>query len=125
MHFHRTNLLGPVDVVVVNGIQVTSIPRTLLDLGAVVPYEIVELAVQDAVIRNLVTHEQLFAVLVRKIAIEGNGHRWHSTATAARRDMERRRSITASGWDHYEYGWSDVSENAQSTRNQLAAILAP
>jgi hypothetical protein len=162
----------------------------LLDLGAVLPYEIVEHAVGDAVVRKLVSHEQLFAVLERagcrgrrgtaalratvrdalpdekleselewrlsklfqpmhglvlqhrlicadgrevrldaarpdrQIAIEANGHRWHATKIRLPRDMERRRSIKLSGWDLYEYGWSDVVETPGLVRAELARILA-
>jgi hypothetical protein len=149
----------------------------------------VERTVGDAVVRNLVTHEQLFAVLERaggrgrrgtaklravvrhalpdekleselewrlsklfppgrglvlqhritcvdgrevrfdaaepdrRIAIEANGHRWHATTERLRRDMERRRSIKASGWDLYEYGWSDVVETPALVRAELARLL--
>ena len=188
---HRTDLLDVLDVDVVDGIPCTSGPRTLLDLGAVVPFGIVQCAVQDAVIRDLVTHAQLFAVLDRvgkrgrrgtaklrrvvrhalpdekleselerrllalfppnhgfllqyeltcvdgrrvrldaarpdlKLAVEGNGHRWHSTAKDTRRDLERRRSIKASGWDLWEYGWSDVVETPMLVTAQIAALIEP
>ncbi|MCU1374656.1 MAG: hypothetical protein JWO68_1942 [Actinomycetia bacterium] len=39
--------------------------------------------------------------------------------------MARRRSIQATGWDHYEYGWSDVTETPEDTRAELARLLAP
>jgi hypothetical protein len=60
----------------------------------------------------------------RKIAIEASGHRWHGTSKQLRNDMARRRSIQASGWDHYEYGWSDVTEGADATRAELARTLS-
>jgi hypothetical protein len=190
VQFHRTNLMDPLDIVVVDGIRCTARPRTLLDLGAVLPFEIVHEAVQDAVIRKLVTREALVSVLERvggrgrrgtaafraaldcelpegleselerrllalcppghqlvlqheltcidgrrvrldaarpdrKIAIEAVGHRWHATAKKLRADMARRRSIQATGWDHYEYGWSDVTETPEDTRAELARLLAP
>lgn len=62
---HRTNRLDPADVVVMDGIPCTSPARTLLDLGAVLPYELVEPIVQDAVIRKLVSHAGLLAMLER------------------------------------------------------------
>jgi len=186
---HRTNRLDPPDRTIVDGMPVTSLPRTLLDLGAVLPYEIVEQAAHDAVIRKLVTFESLVAVVDRlggrgrrgvgvlravllgaalderleselerrlvalapksphielqhrmtcvdgrvvrldvarrdrRIAVEGNGDRWHTTPKDARRDRERRRSIQASGWDHYEYGWSEVTETPELVRAELAVLL--
>jgi len=186
---HRTNRLDPPDRTIVDGMPVTSLPRTLLDLGAVLPYEIVEQAAHDAVIRKLVTFESLVAVVDRlggrgrrgvgvlravllgaalderleselerrlvalapksphielqhrmtcvdgrvvrldvarrdrRIAVEGNGDRWQTTPKDARRDRERRRSIQASGWDHYEYGWSEVTETPELVRAELAVLL--
>jgi hypothetical protein len=189
VQYHRTNLLDPLDFTVVDGIACTRIPRTLLDLGAVLPFELVHAAIEDAVIRRLVTKIQLVAVLERvggrgrrgtaslraalrselpeqleselerrlwalfprdhglvaqhpmtcidgrrvrldaadpsrKIAIEADGHLWHATSKRLRETMARRRSIQASGWDHYPYGWSDVTESAAATRAELQRILA-
>lgn len=62
---HRSGLLDGHDVSSVNRIPVTTIPRTLLDLGAVVPFEVVELAAQDAVVGNLVSIVDLVCVLER------------------------------------------------------------
>lgn len=62
---HRTRQLDPPDCVVIDGIRSTSMARTLLDQGAVMPFERVEHQAQDAVIRGLVTIEQLLAVLDR------------------------------------------------------------
>lgn len=39
--------------------------------------------------------------------------------------MERRRSIQGSGWTHYEFGWSDVTERPNAAKVELAAILDP
>jgi hypothetical protein len=189
VQFHRTNLLDPLDIVVVDHIRATARPRTLHDLGAVLPFDLLAPIVEDAVIRKLVTRIQLIALLervggrgrrgsaslraaletdlpehlesdlerrlwrllppghgmvtqheltctdgrrvrldmadpARKIAIEANGRKWHGTTKAARADMARRRSIQASGWHHYEYGWSEVTEAPTTTRLELAAILA-
>jgi hypothetical protein len=184
---HRTSLLDGLDRAVVDGIPCTTVARTLLDLGAVLPYEVVEQAVQDAVIRKLVTHAELVAILERvgkrgrrgtaklrvvvryalpdekleselerrlalllpvgfelqhelvctdgrrvrldaalpgqKIAVEGNGFRWHRTRRQVEDDAARRRSIVASGWTHYEYGWSDVVERAAATRAELHSFF--
>ena len=189
VHFHRTNLLHALDVTDVDGISCTTRARTLLDLGGVLPFELVHPVIEDAVIRKLVTKVELVVVLERvggrgrrgtatlraslqsdlpdnleselerrlvallpprhglvvqheltctdgrrvrldtadpdrRIAIEANGHRWHGTSKQLRNDMARRRSIQASGWDHYEYGWSDVTETPMAVRAELAAILA-
>lgn len=62
---HRTRQLDTADVTTVRGVPVTTIPRTLLDLGAALPFEVVEQAAQDAIIRNLTTAPQLIALLER------------------------------------------------------------
>jgi hypothetical protein len=189
---HRTDLLEAPDVTSVRRIPCTSVPRTLLDLGAVVPFEVVELATQDALIRDLTTAVELMCVLERvgqrgrrgtaalravvraslppdeiesqleldllrlvesvfapapvvqheivlagggrarldlawphlRIAVEADGRRWHSTRAAFERDLVRSRSITAAGWRHYRYGWSDVHQRPQAVRTELAAVFA-
>jgi very-short-patch-repair endonuclease len=62
---HRTDRLDPQDVASVGGVPVTTVARTLLDLGAVTDVPVVRQATQDAVIRNLVQAEDLVCVLER------------------------------------------------------------
>jgi hypothetical protein len=62
---HRTELLEPQDLTAVDGIPVTTVPRTLLDLGGVTEHPVVRQATQDAVIRGLVQVEDLLCVLER------------------------------------------------------------
>ena len=62
---HRTKLLDPADRVVVDQIPVTSRARTLLDLGAVLPFEVVEHIVQVACVQKQVSERDLLAVLDR------------------------------------------------------------
>jgi hypothetical protein len=69
---HRTNRLDAVDVCTVSGVRSTSIPRTLLDLGAVLSFEAVEAVVQDAIIRDLTAIPEVVALLDR---VGGRGRR--------------------------------------------------
>jgi hypothetical protein len=62
---HRTDTLEPLDVTTADHIPVTTIPCTLLDLGAVVPLEVVELAAQDAIIRGSISAVDLICMLER------------------------------------------------------------
>lgn len=62
---HRSDLLEPPDVTSVGRVPVTTIPRTLLDLGAVVPFEVVELAAQDAIIQERISAIDLICILER------------------------------------------------------------
>lgn len=62
---HRTDTLEPVDVTSLDRIPLTTIPRTLLDLGAVAPFEVVELAAQDAIIQGRISPVDLICVLER------------------------------------------------------------
>lgn len=71
-HVHRTNLLDPLDVTEVDGIPCTALPRTLLDLGGVLPYELVEHIVQVAMIRKQIAPPALLGVLER---VGGRGRR--------------------------------------------------
>ncbi|MGI9121220.1 MAG: hypothetical protein ACR2G7_14070 [Acidimicrobiales bacterium] len=188
---HRTNLREPVDVTAVDGIPVTTVARTLLDLGAVVPLELVERATQDAIIRQLVSAVELICVLERvgtrgrrgtaalratvragtapkgieshleldllrlieacsvptpvlqhqivvddgrrfrldmawpelRVAVEADGRLWHSTRQEFEQGMSRIRAITAAGWDHYRYGWSDVHQRTGAVRAAITAVI--
>jgi hypothetical protein len=62
---HRTDRLEPIDVTTCGGIPVTTVARTLLDLGGVTDVPVVRQATQDAVIRRLVEPEDLLCVLER------------------------------------------------------------
>lgn len=79
---HRTNLLEHLDVVQVRSMPVTSVARTLLDLGAVVPVALVEQAAQAAIIERAVGLGDLVSVLER---VGGRGRR----GTAALRAVVR------------------------------------
>jgi very-short-patch-repair endonuclease len=79
---HRTNRLDEADITIVSRVPVTTIPRTLLDLGAVRPYEVVEQATQDAIIRGLVQVPALVAVLER---VGGRGRRGTASLRAVLR----------------------------------------
>jgi very-short-patch-repair endonuclease len=187
---HRTTRLDKVDVTTVRKTNVTAIPRTLLDLGAVCPYEVVEEVTQDALIRGVVHVGTLVAVLERvggrgrrgtaslravirgsvpdrrlqsmlelrllsliersnldrpelqhklrcsdgrdirldfawpaqRLAVEADGHRWHSTSRQLTRDLARSRSIQASGWSHFRFGWVDAHERAAATLLELCRL---
>ena len=62
---HRTQSLDPIDISRVRRIPVTTPARTLLDLGAVAPAPVVESALEDALMRRLVTFALLTATLER------------------------------------------------------------
>ena len=188
---HRTDTLDRVDRCVIAGIPTTGPARTLLDLGAVVPFEVVEHAAEVAVIDKRVTERDLVAVLDRlgkpgrrgtaalravvrasipdhklesmleldlgkllaragtpppalqyelvctdgtdvrldfawpelRIAVEADGHRWHATRRRLERDRARRRSIQASGWSHYAYGYGDVHDHPTETIAELRSFF--
>jgi hypothetical protein len=59
----------------------------------------------------------------RRVAVEGEGLRWHGNATQARKTRARARSITASGWSLYAYGWSDVVEAPDDVVSELESLF--
>lgn len=62
---HRSRRLSVHDRTVVDGIPVTTIARTLLDCAGVLPYEKVEHAMHQAVIRKQVGRHELWVVVDR------------------------------------------------------------
>ena len=85
---HRTDVLPPGHVRQVAGIPVTSVARTLFDLGAVVHPGRVARAVDTALARNLVTYEQLAGLLGELGARGRPGVRALRTALAGRSPTE-------------------------------------
>ena len=59
VRLHRVPLVPPCDVSVREAVPLTTPSRTVLDLGAVVPRDIVELALEDALRRGLTTLPRL------------------------------------------------------------------
>ncbi len=86
---HRTDRLDGVDLSHSKRIPVTTPARTLLDLGAVVPMETVESALEDALMRRLVGFALLTATLER---LGGSGRRG---AAVLRALVEERDPATA------------------------------
>jgi very-short-patch-repair endonuclease len=69
---HRTRRLEAIDITTYRGIPTTTVTRTLIDLGAVVPRLVVERALEDALRRGLTTE----GAIVRRLAeIGGRGCR--------------------------------------------------
>jgi hypothetical protein len=62
---HRSRNLSERDIVVKDGIRVTTVARTLLECCSVLPYDKVEHATQQAVIRKQVARRDLWIVLDR------------------------------------------------------------
>ncbi len=69
---HRTDRLDPEDVTAVQGVPVTSVARTLLDLGALLHVDPLRSAAEDAVLRSLVSPLDLLCTLER---LGGRGRR--------------------------------------------------
>ena len=62
---HRTNQLEPIDLTVVRGFAATALPRTFLDLGAILPVDQLGDVLEVAKIRRQVDLPSLYAVLER------------------------------------------------------------
>jgi hypothetical protein len=67
---HRTRWLPPWHVRIIDGIPVTTTARTLFDLAAVVSFERLNRAVNNAMVMRLVTYEQLDEML-QEMALRG------------------------------------------------------
>ena len=70
---HRTNAVDAVDITAIDGIPTTAIPRTAMDLGAVLPIDRVEWAIEDAVVRLGTQFSSLRDCLERLAARGRNG----------------------------------------------------
>jgi hypothetical protein len=86
---HETRALDRWDIRIVDGIPSTSPERTLLDLGAVFGFGIVEMAVDAALRRELVTHKTLWAML-RRLGRQGRNGAGVLRAVLRRKDPKLR-----------------------------------
>lgn len=59
----------------------------------------------------------------RKTSIEADGRRWHGNAYQAQRTRARSRSIVATGWQHYVYGWAEATETPLAVRAEVEEIV--
>jgi very-short-patch-repair endonuclease len=62
---HRTSRLTPRDVVVKHGLRVTTPARTLLDLAAVTPQDLLERLTEEALVQRLVTEREIRGTAAR------------------------------------------------------------
>lgn len=59
-----------------------------------------------------------------KVAVEGDGLRWHGTPARLRKTQARSRSIQGTGWVHLPYGWDDAHEASLATRREIEWHIA-
>ena len=62
---HRASRLPPRDVVVKHGVRVTTPARTLLDLAAVTPRDLVERLTEEALVQRVVTESEIRATVAQ------------------------------------------------------------
>lgn len=56
-----------------------------------------------------------------RIAVEGDGLRWHGTAAQLRKTRARSRSIQNTGWLHLAYGGTECKETPLDVRREIEA----
>ncbi len=81
---HRSDTLDRADVAATGGIPATSVARTLLDLGSILPPPFLATTTEGAAIRGLVTPPDLVCLLER---LGGPGRRGAAALRAVVRDM--------------------------------------
>jgi very-short-patch-repair endonuclease len=91
---HRSQTLTPVDITVYEGLPITSVARTLLDLAEILSMRDIERAVDEALLRKLVTVAQIKDVIARSNGRRGAGILkrfvdWRTNNGASRTKWER------------------------------------
>lgn len=85
---HRTRVLDAQDITTINGIPVTTVARTLLDLAGVVPHDHLTRAIKEAERRGAFDLHALEAAMARTRGRRGPGHRATRQAIMERRALE-------------------------------------
>jgi very-short-patch-repair endonuclease len=91
---HRSQTLTPVDVTVHEGLPITSVARTLLDIAELSPMRDIERAVDEALGRKLATLGEIQDVIVRSNGRKGAGIlkrfvEWRTNNSGSRTKWER------------------------------------
>jgi hypothetical protein len=144
---HESKALDARDVTVVDAIPVTTIERTLLDLGAVRHPLTVERAVETALRRELTTLPDLRSTMRRlgrrgrngvgvlrriiderdpdlRIALEYESLAWHKGKEALIRDSARRNAVVAAGWLPISVTVEDLRTGGQRVCAQIRRVRA-
>ena len=66
-----------------------------------------------------------FAFPYSKVAVECDGHRWHSTTDAQARDAKRDRYMSAMGWKVIRFAGTEIYRNPEAAVAEIVARLAP
>jgi hypothetical protein len=118
---HETKALDPVDITIVDGIAVTTPARTLFDLGAEYRIGFVELAVENALRRRLVSLAELDRT-VRRLSRPGR-----PGGVTLRTLVEARAScpyLIATGWLPIDIGPDDLRTAGSAALSAIATALA-
>jgi predicted transcriptional regulator of viral defense system len=129
---HRVRALHPLDVSVLDGIPITTVPRVLLDLAPSTTTEELTRMCHEAWVRHHTTPAQIEACIARNPGKKGApklrralhcdatlsaletvellSYRFHATRHAFEQDVARRRRS-----NHVAYSWGDVFERGDAT----------
>jgi very-short-patch-repair endonuclease len=189
---HRPSSLTAVDVTKIDAIPVTTVARTLIDVAACVPPEVVEEALDDVLRRKLVTLGRLrsrlneiggpgrrgsgtmakliaaradargvpqsvfetrllralrrarlplpavqhqiktrsglvvldFAYVDKRVAIEADGFRWHSSRQQWDHDRARANELTMLGWTVVRVTWTQLRDRPDDVIEAIQATLS-
>ncbi len=64
-----------------------------------------------------------FAWPEQRVVVETDGHRYHSSRRAKRRDHRRDRRLTALGWRPLRFTYEEVAFEPAGVGSELAALL--
>ena len=187
---HRVRSLPRDEVELRGALRVTSVPRTILDLCAVVEPAVVEMALESALRRRLATLGRIAECLAQssstrpgrailrsllheipatatesaleihvwrllfeaglplpvrqhavrglggklvarvdfaypdlRIAIEADGHRFHSSRSDWARDLARQNALTRLGWITYRVTWDNATRHSREVVDDVAELL--
>ena len=113
---HRSRTLRDVDVSRFEGIPVTTVPRTLVDLAAELSLPDLARACHEAHVR----HRTRLGLVV-----ELDSYRFHASRHQWEEDVRRDRRSRAHGDVALRFTWGDVFERPQALLAELRPLLAP
>lgn len=136
---HQTVALTSLDVTTLDGIPVTTVSRTLLDLAEVLPQHQLAAALSEAERQNVLDVHAIEAALRRTWGRRGRGHAnlnkalrkiveidgwdYHKTRRAFERDRRKRTQLRVKGYEVTELTHHQLTKEPLWVAHQLRRLL--
>jgi len=105
------------------GIPVTTVPRTIFDLAATEPLDVVKAMLREAEFQELHDRLSLWDLIDQRQIVELDGWQSHKTRIAFREDRARDRKLGVAGYGVTRLTWNQLDDEPESVASDLRDLL--